>query len=418
VTRAEFAQCLGGGRERRGGRKAVVIEERDPVAFRRAFADAAVGDGAVFLANPDWGTAEREEFEALVGEKARNWDSERGWLMIPTGGSSGRVKLARHDQVTIAAAVDGYCRFFGVESVNAMGVLPLHHVGGLMGWLRCALTGGVYRDGDWKVLRTGPLGEPAAGDWSVSLVETQLKQLLNTEAGRAWLQGFGRVLTGGSALNETVATEARAAGVRCAPGYGMTETMAMVVAQRPAEFLSGGVSGGETLAHAQISVGEDERICIGGLSLFRGYWPDTRADGDWVTADRGVIEADGRVQIWGRVDDVLISGGEKVSVTEVERVLAEFMPAEEFAVVGVPDAKWGQRVVVCYREGRERINVGAIETALAGKLAKFKWPKAYVAVKPWPVNAMGKLNRERLRQLAAGSGELRRRIHPSGERIG
>ena len=152
MTRTEFGLKLGGGERGSATDRAVVISERDPVGFRRKFAEAARGNGPVFLANPDWGERECREFDALVVQQPREWESERGWLMVPTGGTSGGVKLARHDQHTVASAVEGFCQHFGVSEVNVLGLLPLHHVGGFMGWMRAALTGGHYRDGDLSLI--------------------------------------------------------------------------------------------------------------------------------------------------------------------------------------------------------------------------------------------------------------------------
>ena len=159
VTRAEFAQRLGAAATddfSSAGNAPVVIDEQDPVRFRRQFAAAAAGRGPVFLTNPEWGSEERAEFDRTVSQRPTSWDPERGWLMIPTGGTTGGIKLARHDQHTIGAAVAGFAGHFGLPRINAVGVLPLHHVGGLMGWLRVAMTGGEFRDEEWKQLETVP----------------------------------------------------------------------------------------------------------------------------------------------------------------------------------------------------------------------------------------------------------------------
>src|SRR6185312_3796157 len=148
MDRAGLARKLGALPGAREGRPQVV-EERDPAAFLRRFAAAAAGAGSLFLADPAWGPAERAALHGTMGEAGEE-DPERGWLMIPTGGSSGRIKFARHDQETIAAAVGGFGAHFRVEVVNCVGVLPLHHVSGLMAWMRAALTGGQYLPWDWK----------------------------------------------------------------------------------------------------------------------------------------------------------------------------------------------------------------------------------------------------------------------------
>ena len=208
------------------------------------------------------------------------------------------------------------------------------------------------------------------------------------------------MLLGGGTVPETVAEDARAAGIRCALGYGMTETMAMTTALRPDEFLAGRCDSGGALPHAEVDVDASTRIQVDGASLFKGYWPQYREPGPWLTADRGQFEPHGGLRVLGRTDDLINSGGEKVDVAEVERVLTALVPGVPLAVLGVADAKWGQRVVACYRGGSRRLEPEKMERELAGKLAKFKWPKAYVPINPWPENLMGKVNR----------GELRRRL--------
>src|SRR5438045_2536022 len=90
--------------------------------------------GVVVLRDPHWTAGERGEVERLksVIRREKNTAVDEGWLCVRTGGSSGTIKFARHDESTFGAAVRGFCAHFGVERVNAIGVLPLHHVSGLM----------------------------------------------------------------------------------------------------------------------------------------------------------------------------------------------------------------------------------------------------------------------------------------------
>src|SRR4051794_19378864 len=98
----------------------LVIEERDPSRFMEKFAGAVAGGADVFLADPNWGPVERAQLATLLQSKtepAKTKDSRGGWLMIPTGGSSGRIKFARHDEDTISAAVLGFSAHFGLQRV-------------------------------------------------------------------------------------------------------------------------------------------------------------------------------------------------------------------------------------------------------------------------------------------------------------
>ena len=389
------------------------------IARLRAFAGAALVErgGACFLVDPTWGEPERAQWSALAQRRPADWDGARGWLCIPTGGSSGAMKLARHDEVTLGAAVAGFCAHFGIGRVDAVGMLPPWHVSGLMAWARCELTGGAHRAVSWKEIETGrtrPSGEGAF----VSLVPTQLARLLDDAAAVAWLRCFRAVLLGGGPAWPGLLARARAERVPVALSYGMTETAAMVAAQRPEEFAAGDDSCGRALPHAGLRVESDGRLAISGASLFRGYWPERRESegegggGDWLTDDLGELDAAGRLRVRGRVDALIITGGEKVNPAQVEQVLREAALALgtqlDVGVVGVPDAEWGAAVVALFT----RFGSGAAfdEAAWRGEIARrlgpAQRPKRFVelAAADWPRDARGKVNRERLRGLATGRG--------------
>jgi O-succinylbenzoic acid--CoA ligase len=436
-------------------RDEVVVEQREPARFRTAFSEAVASGGTVFLSNPDWGATERAHFNALrvASDRALTTQSPTsdrqnphskhnfGWLCIPTGGSSGKIKLARHDQDTLHAAVRGFAKHFGVARVNALGLLPLHHVGGLMGWLRAELTGGKFLDGDWKAISSGtlPVLPEVPDGWFLSLVPTQLSRLLTQSAAVAWLRSFRAVLVGGGPAWLELAEAGAAARVPLAFTYGATETVAAVAALRPEQFLAGARGCGSMLPHARISarrevlatqspinnrqpptfgtntetlisgvafedsmnVGEEE-IAVEAESLFRGYWPTWREPGAWRTGDKGFFDLNGSLRVLGRRDALVITGGEKVEPNEVEAVLRASGEFTDVAVVGVSDTEWGEVVVACYPADGLRadgVNATHVATALTG-LAAFKRPKKILALADWPRDAAGKLDRGRLAALA------------------
>ena len=396
-----------------------VVAEREPARFIARFAEAVAARGPVFLADPNWGEVEQAQFQAIIAQTPLPEPTEaelqaaggqlaqldRGWLCIPTGGSSGNLRLARHDSATLAAAVRGFCTHFGVTQVNAVGLLPLHHVSGLMAWMRTVMTGGTYLPWSWKAVEAGerPLLPTVTGDWFLSLVPTQLQRLLGNAEAEAWLRGFRAVFVGGGpAWPELIEAGARAR-LPLAFAFGMTETAAMITALRPEEFLAGGRGCGTVLPHSRLELAADEdgRIVLGGASLFRGYWPETRTGESWATEDLGRFDEHGSLQVLGRRDALIISGGEKVDPAEVEAALRMAGLFSDVVVVGVADAVWGEEVVACYP---------ACDGALAaepelGQLAAFKRPKRYVAVPDWPRNAQGKVNRAALRAWLVAAGK-------------
>lgn len=404
MERADLSRLLG-SEPRPSAPRDVVVEAREPVDFIAKFSEAVAAGGTVFLADPSWGQVERVQFKALAAARPGSSGascprSAGGWLCVPTGGSSGNLKLARHDEETLLAAVTAFCAHFGVAKVNAVGLLPLHHVSGLMAWLRTVFTGGDYLPADWKAVEAGERPAlPAGGeDWFLSLVPTQLQRLLGDPEAVDWLRGFRAVFVGGGpAWPELIDAGARAR-LPLAFSYGMTETAAMVAALLPEEFAAGRRGCGRALPHARITPSEDGRINIEAASLFRGYWPEYRAEGIWATDDLGCFDRHGGLHVLGRRDALVITGGEKVDPAEVEAALRATGRFSDVAVLGVPDAEWGERVVALYPAADGTITVAPI----LSQLAPFKHPRRYIAVADWPRNAQGKVNRAALRSLAAG----------------
>lgn len=377
--------------------QAQVIEEGDPVRFMEAFADAASGGGNVFLANPAWRASERADLSRMVGGGSCG---DRGWLMIPSGGAAGPLKFAMHDGESIAAAVGGFCRHFEMERVNCVSVLPLYHVSGLMAWMRSALTGGIFEPWPWKDAEAGRFPPKMPTDCCLSLVPTQLQRLLASEQAVAWLRQFRAVFVGGGPAWGGLLEEAARLGLPLAPCYGATETAAMVAALKPDQFLNGIRGCGAALPHARIHAEGGDPISISAESLFRGYYPDPRPDGPWITGDLGAFDSNGSLVLLGRADDLIVTGGKKVAPAEVEAALRSSGEFADVAVIGLHDPEWGQLVVACHPPGPREPSPGRIKAALSG-LASFKHPRRYVSISPWPRNTLGKINRAELMALAS-----------------
>jgi 2-furoate---CoA ligase len=147
----------------------------------------------------------------------------------------------------------------------------------------------------------------------------------------------------------------------------------------------------------------DGEICteLAGDEAFAGYWnrpdADERAirDGWYHTGDIGRIDDDGDLWVEGRVDDMIISGGENIHPLEVESVLARHAGVLEVAVTGVPDDRLGQRVAAWYVGTATPDELDA--HCLASELARFKRPRQYLCVRELPKSASGKILRRLLR---------------------
>jgi len=378
------------------------MERADLGALLRWTGCAEERGGWCFLCAADWGPDDRAAANEQLAVAAAMPAPKTGWLCLRTGGTRGGVRFARHDERTLASAADGFVRHFGFDRVNAINLLPAWHVGGLMPHVRSALTGGDCRPWNWSRLAAGDCPDlPDRSDgWTVSLVPTQLQRLLSTDVTREWMRGFRLILLGGGPVWPALADAAAARRLPVTLSYGMTESAAVVTAQRTEDFAAGDRSCGRALPHACVTVTAAGLIRVAGNSVFRGYFPQSRKADGFVSGDLGRLDENGRLHVAGRNDSVIITGGKKVAPEAVEAVLRRG-GFSEVAVIGVPDPVWGEAVVACHPAEEP---LPDISRATAG-LAPHERPKRFVPVAPWPRDAQGKLDLSALRACVMGKEE-------------
>ena len=153
--------------------------------------------------------------------------------------------------------------------------------------------------------------------------------------------------------------------------------------------------------------GEEGEIAaqLAGDESFEGYWrrPEADAaaihDGWYFTGDTGRVDADGDLFVTGRVDDLIITGGENVSPVEIESCLSLHPAVAEVAVAGLPDERWG-KIVCAFVKRRATVQAGELDAfCKSSGLANFKRPRRYEFVTEIPKSPVGKLLR---RKLVAG----------------
>jgi acyl-CoA synthetase (AMP-forming)/AMP-acid ligase II len=160
-------------------------------------------------------------------------------------------------------------------------------------------------------------------------------------------------------------------------------------------------------AGRSLPAGEAGEIVLRGPKVFKGYWRDAEATnrafvGGWFhTGDIGIRDEDGYVFIVDRLKDMILSGGENIAGSEVERVLYEHAAVLEAAVIGRPDEKWGEVPVafVALRPGTSATAAELVEHC-RGSLAKFKVPTAVTFIEALPRNPSGKVLKRELRGLS------------------
>lgn len=275
-------------------------------------------------------------------------------VLVPTSGSSGPPKRVLLSMAALTASARATLTALGGDGQWVAALSP-GRIGGLQVHIRSALAGippvAVPPDTSFSARSFGVAVaalRPGVRRY-VALVPTQVFRLLSETEGRAALASFDRVLVGGAPLPAAVQEGLRDAGVRWTHTYGMTETA------------GGCLYDGVPLPGVRVRTDTDPgdepgRLLLSGPTLAEGYHDEPRltaaafvTDGGrrWFrTGDLGRFEsAHQRWHILGRADDVINTGGHKVHPDTVVSALTGLAEVADAAVVGVPDAQWGEQVV-------------------------------------------------------------------------
>lgn len=308
-------------------------------------------------------------------------------LCIPTAGSTGAPKLVELSRRALQASARLTIDRLGAAGARWLCCLPLDHVAGIMTIVRSRAAGATP-----VVLPAFDPREVAARDAdAISLVPSMLERLL---ARGTDLARWRWILLGGAALDPRLVERARAAGGHVVRTYGMTET-------------SGGVVyDGRPLEEVDIRVGGDGVVRLRTPTIMEGYRLDDAAterafeDGWFVTRDLGEWDGE-RLRVRGRADDVVVTGGEKVSPEEVEALLASHPKVAEVAVAGRDDPEWGQRVVayVVSAPGTAP-TLDELRAHVKERAAAYKAPREVVLVDRLPRLPSGKVARASLSSKA------------------
>jgi 2-furoate---CoA ligase len=380
-------------------------------------------------------------FESLLREDAPDArpraDAEACSVMLYTSGTTARPKgVPRRHRAERAAAVAHVAQNMYRHGERTLGVMPLYHTMGVRSLLAMSLIGGAFIClPRFDVPRALELIE-AEKITNLYLVPTLYHDLVHHErfaraaVGSVRKLGFaGAPMTDGL-LKELVAAFRPDLFVN---HYGSSEIYTFTMDQdAPAKPGSAGRAGinqlirvarlGAASPDELAGAGEEGEIVALASSdeAFEGYWrrPDATAkalrDGWYFTGDTGYFDADGDLYVTGRVDDMIITGGENVSPVEIESCLSLHPAVSEVAVVGLPDARWG-KIVAAFIKRRAAVEHAALDAfCRTSGLANFKRPRRYVFVEAIPKSPVGKLLR---RQLVAGEYEPEK-LAPAGQEKG
>tara|TARA_Y100001970_G_scaffold81943_1_gene103778 strand:- start:7025 stop:8167 length:1143 start_codon:yes stop_codon:yes gene_type:complete len=342
------------------GNAAFPVDQRLPFEERRKLIERM---GASKVITPD---SEQDR----KGHPVEDGDA----LVVATSGTGGSPKgvVLTHDAIAASAKMTSDSLLIDSLSDRWLCCIPVSHIGGLSVVTRALLTG-TEVEVHSKFSASACEKSGRLGSTLVSLVVTAMR--------RIDISLFRKVLVGGSSIPMDLPPNVVAT-------YGMTETA------------SGVVYDGIPLEGVEIKI-VDGQILIKSPSLLRcyrnGVLPFT--DGEWFpTGDGGEFDKDGKLRVFGRIEHVIVSGGEMIWPASVERALSGLSWVDEAAVVGNPDEEWGEVVTAFVVPANKETPISLEQTreALSEALPRFALPRALHIVNTLPKTTSGKVAKKRL----------------------
>ena len=402
---------------------AVALVYEDVAASAVAGSGHAAGMPRVRIGPAATGDIPFGDLLSATGREATPLADADAWsLMLYTSGTTSRPKgVPRRHAAERAAAIAHVAQNLYRRGESTLGVMPLYHTMGVRSLLSMSLIGGKFV----CLPRFDVPGALAAIERerisTLYLVPTLYHDLVHhprfagTDTASVRKLGFaGAPMTDGllqtlqaafqpdlfvnhygssEVYTYTIYDDAiRKPG--CAGRAGLNQMIRVVAIDAPDPLVS-------------LPPGQEGEIAalLAGDEAFEGYWrrpeADARAlrDGWFLTGDTGYFDADGDLFVTGRVDDMIITGGENVSPVEIESCLSLHPAVAEVAVVGLPDARWG-KIVTAFIKRRTAVEADALDAfCRQSGLAHYKRPRRIVFVAEIPKSPVGKLLR---RKLVAG----------------
>lgn len=352
-------------------------------------------------------------------------EKSRGAMILYTSGTTSLPKGVLTTHANIEAQISTLVKAWHWSSEDyTVGILPLHHVHGIINVLCCALWSGatiqflhpfnseevfeVFEEGKVTVFMAVPtIYFKLIAQFEVFSEERQRKLTPIMEKSRL-------MVSGSAALPVSVMAKWKEiSGHYLLERYGMTE-IGMAISNpyhhdRKAGYIGQALEGVEIrLVNEENQVilpGHAGEIQVKGPSVFKEYWgkPEATAktfteDGWFKTGDIAIIEA-GYFRILGRDSiDIIKSGGYKISALEIEEILRQYPGIKDVGVVGIPDEEWGE-IVVSALVLENPIDTKNLNTWLRERMPAYKTPRSYKILEELPRNAMGKVTKNELKKL-------------------
>lgn len=338
-------------------------------------------------------------------------DADDVALVVFTSGTTGPPKGVRLTPSNLYSSAAASATRLGVTPRDGwLSPLSTYHVGGMAPFVRTTLYGttGVLQRGFDPERTAAALGRSDVS--CVSLVPTMLARLMD----HGWRpdEDLRFVLLGGGPIPESLLDRCREQSVPVCPTYGASETASQVATATPRTALEAPGTVGRELSGVTVSIlngdvscepGETGQLVVEGPMVSPGYLDEhagstALSGGRFETGDLGYRDADGRLWVVGRADDVIVTGGENVRPTAVEAALTRHSEVFEAAVVGVPDQEWGERVVALVVPGETEPSADDVRSSLRGTVPEYALPKSIRFTDSLPRTPSGTVDRASVRE--------------------
>jgi len=333
---------------------------------------------------------------------------ERALAVVYTSGTGGRSRGAILSRRAFIASEAAHADNLGWQAADRwLLCMPPAHVGGLSILTRCLIARRC------AVLSPGAFDPRATIDAMerdrvtlLSVVPTMLHRLLSCEA-PVWNPNpeLRAVLVGGAAFPDALRSLSVRRGIPALATYGCTEACSQVTTQTLDQLGKPGC--GEPLRGIELRIEPDE-IQIRGDVLMDGYLQEEPMSSTWTldgwlrTGDAGAWLPDGQLVVRGRIDEIIVTGGENVAPQEVEAWLETVPNVRAACVFSVPHEEWGQQVVAAIVADKSQLDFHALRVRLRAELAPYKRPKKVCLLESLPLNRSGKIDRAEVARRCLG----------------
>jgi O-succinylbenzoic acid--CoA ligase len=345
--------------------------------------------------------------KASLPEKNRqvNFSRDKTALMLFTSGSSGKPKaVVLSFENLIQSALTGNKVLNQTKEDKWLASLPFYHIGGFSIIFRALIFGTsiiipslLSND---NLIESIKKCKPTLA----SLVSNQLKKLVDENFVPP--KELRMVLLGGGFSDKNLILTAIEKGWKIAKVYGSTETSSFVSFMNYDEVKEKPGASGKAIPPNKIIITDEGEIAVQSQSVMQGYFNNEEETGEkikngfYYSGDIGRLDEDGYLYVEAKRNDLIVSGGENVNPLEIENVILSQSKVNEVCVVGIEDKEWGLIVsaaVVLKESGK--LSENELKNFLRDKIAPYKIPKQIIFINKLPKSSLGKIEREKVREL-------------------